>query len=125
MRVLQMMASVAVLWVASVSASTAGPCSAGIDAMQSRVDARLEANAAAGPTAKEGVAATTDVQPTPRSIAAAEERLGEVSPQMVEAIGQAMQRARAADGAGDKSACEQALADAQRALGPSPGTKPR
>jgi hypothetical protein len=56
-------------------------------------------------------------QPTPRSIAAAEERLGEVSQKAVEAARQAMVRARAADSAGDKNACEQALADVQRAIG--------
>jgi len=86
--------------------------------MQARIDARLEAKAAAGPTAKEGVPAGMSMQPTPRSIAAAEERLGDISPQTAEAAGQAMARARAADAAGDKSACEQALADAQRTIGP-------
>ena len=108
----------ALAFVASISTSYAGPCSNDIDRMQGRIDAKLEAKAAAGPTAREGVSAGMSDQPTPRSIAAAEEKLGDVSPQMVEAVGQAMARARAADSAGDKSACEQALADAQRALGP-------
>jgi hypothetical protein len=36
----------------------------------------------------------------------------------VQAVTAAMSRARAADGAGDQKACEQALADAQRSLGP-------
>jgi len=108
----------ALAFVASISTSYAGPCSNDIDRMQGRIDAKLEAKAAAGPTAREGVSAGMSDQPTPRSIAAAEEKLGDVSPQMVEAVGQAMARARTADSAGDKSACEQALADAQRALGP-------
>jgi hypothetical protein len=103
---------------ASASTTYAGPCSNQIDAMQARIDAKLEAKAASGPTAKEGVAAGMSVQPTPRSIATAEEKLGDISRQTVEALGQAMARARAADAAGDKSACEQALADAQRAIGP-------
>jgi hypothetical protein len=103
---------------ATASTTYAGPCSNQIDAVQARFDAKLEAKAAAGPTAKQGVAAGMSVQPTPRSIEAAEEKLGDISPQTVEAVGQAMARARAADTAGDKSACEQALADAQRALGP-------
>jgi hypothetical protein len=51
-------------------------------------------------------------------MATVEERLGEISPQTVDAVAQAMARARAADDADDKNACEQALADAQRALGP-------
>jgi hypothetical protein len=109
-------ASVALL--ASTPASYAGPCSHEIDRVQAQVDARLEAKAAAGPAARESTAATMNRQPTPGSIAAAEERLGEVSPQKVEAVAAAMARAREADSAGDKSACEQALADAQRAIGP-------
>jgi len=52
-------------------------------------------------------------------IAAAEEKLGEVSPQTVDAVRQAMLRARAADSAGDKNACEQVLVEVQRALAPS------
>jgi len=103
---------------ASASATHAGPCSDQIDAMQVRIDAKLEAKAASGSTAKEGVPAGMGVQPTPRSIAAAEEKLGDIPPQTVEVVGQAMARARAADAAGDKSACEQALAGAQRAIGP-------
>ena len=50
--------------------------------------------------------------------AAAEAKLGDVSPQRVKAIKAAMARARKADIAGNQSACEKALADAQRALGP-------
>ena len=60
----------------------------------------------------------THVQPTPRSIGAAEEKPGEVSAETVAAVRQAMLRARAADSAGDKNACEQALAEVQRAIGP-------
>jgi hypothetical protein len=112
--VLLVMAALAV----SISPANAGPCSSAIDAVQARIDAALEAEAAAGPTAKEGVAAGMSVQPTPRSIAAAEEKLGDLSPQKIDAVTQAMTRARAADNAGDNSACEQALADAQRQLGP-------
>ena len=100
----------AIAFIASVSASYAGPCMDDIDKMQARIDAKLEAKAAAGPTGRQ-VGASTHVQPTPRSIAAAEEKLGEVSAETVAAVRQAMLRARAADSAGDKNACEQALAD--------------
>ena len=86
--------------------------------MQTRIDAKLAANAAAGPTARQGAGVGGHVQPTPRSIAAAEVSLGEVSPETFNAVRQAMERARAADSAGDKNACEQALAEAQRAIGP-------
>jgi hypothetical protein len=54
----------------TASTTYAGPCSDQIDAMQARIEAKLEAKAAAGPTAKEGVLATMNMQPTPASIAA-------------------------------------------------------
>jgi hypothetical protein len=108
----------AITFAASISASYAGPCADEISKMQARIDAKLEAKAATGPSAREGAGAGMSHQPTPRSMAAAEERLGELSPQTVEVVRQAMLRARAADSAGDKNACAQALADAQRAIGP-------
>ena len=46
-----------------------------------------------------------------------EEKLGEVSAETIAAVRQAV-RAHAADSAGDKNACEQALAEVQRAIGP-------
>ena len=107
----------AIAFAAAISASHAGPCSDEISNMQARIDAKLEAKAAAGPTGRQ-VGASTHVQPTPRSIAAAEEKLGEVSAETVAAVRQAMLRARAADSAGDKNACEQALAEVQRAIAP-------
>ena len=103
---------------ASMSASYAGPCSHEIDRVQAEIDAKLEAKTAAGPSARESTAATMHRQPTPGSIAAAETRLGDVSSQKVEAVAAAMARAREADHAGNQSACEQALVDVQRALGP-------
>ena len=57
-------------------------------------------------------------QPTPHSMAEAEARLGQLSPETVAAVRQAMLGARSADGAGDNTACEQALAEVERALGP-------
>ena len=49
---------------------------------------------------------------------AAEEKLGDISAQTVAAVGEGMAQARAADAAGNASACEKALADVQRVLGP-------
>ena len=103
---------------ASMSASYAGPCSQEIDRVQTEIDAKLGARAAAGPSARESTAAKMHRQPTPGSIAAAETRLGDVSSQKVEAVAAAMARAREADDAGHQSACEQALVDVQRALDP-------
>jgi hypothetical protein len=102
---------------ASISASYAGPCWDDISAVQSKIDAMLEAKAAAGPPATAEAMAGTSPQPTPRSLETVEERMGEISPERVNAIRQAMARARAADDAGDKAACERALADVQRTLG--------
>ena len=107
-----------VIIAASISSARAGPCSPEIDSMQARIDARLEAKAAAGPGAKESAGALVDRQPTPGSIARAEESLGEVSTETVAAVKQAMGHAHAADSAGDKNACEQALAEVQRLMGP-------
>ena len=114
----QLLVACAAALAASMPASYAGPCSHEIDRVQAEIDARLETKAAAGPSARESTAATMHRQPTPGSIAAAEVRLGDVSPQKVEAVLAAMARAREADQAGHQSACEQALADVQRALGP-------
>jgi hypothetical protein len=100
---------------ASISCAHAGPCSPEIESIQSRVDARLQANAAHG--LMESSDALKHRQPTPSSIAQAEERLREVSAQMAAPVKQAMDRARAADSAGDKNACEQALADVQHLIG--------
>jgi hypothetical protein len=50
-------------------------------------------------------------------LVAAEEKLGDVSAQTVAVVGEGMARARAAEAAGDASACEKALADVQRVVG--------
>jgi hypothetical protein len=86
--------------------------------MRARVDARLDAIAGAGRTAPESAGTLMHHQPTASSVAAAEEKLGELSPERIEAVRAAMARARAADAAGDKTACERALAEAQALIGP-------
>jgi hypothetical protein len=106
----------ATVLAASMATSHAGPCAEEIDRMQAKVDAKIEAIAAAGPEARESVAATMNRQPTPASIAAAEERLDEGA--RAERALAAMRQARAADEIGDSSACDQALEDARRAIGP-------
>jgi hypothetical protein len=116
MTIRRSLATVAVVLAASTSASYASPCSEAIDRMQAKIDAKLEAATAAGPSAAENTAATMHRQPTPRSIATAEIKLGDVSKEQAEAVGAAMVRAREADRVGDQSACEQALSDAERTL---------
>ena len=107
----------AIAFAASISASYAGPCTDDIDKMQARIDAKVHGMAATGPTGRQA-GASTHVQPTPRSIGAAEAKLGAVPAETVAAVRQAMLRARAADSAGDKNACEQALAEVQTAIRP-------
>jgi hypothetical protein len=50
-------------------------------------------------------------------MAATEEKLGEISPETIELVDQAMGRARAADSVGDNVACKEALADVERVIG--------
>ena len=102
--------------VASVAASHAGPCAAQIEAVQAQVDARSAAIAAAGPVGRESTAALLHREPTPGSIARAEESLGEGA--SVEKALSALERAREADRAGNEGSCEQALTEARRAIGP-------
>ena len=116
MTVCRSLTMVAAILAASTSASYAGPCSEAIDRMQAKIDAKLEAATAAGPPAVESTAATMHRQPTPRSIASAEVRLGDVSKEQAKAVGAAMSRAREADRVDDQSGCEQALSDAERIL---------
>jgi hypothetical protein len=108
----------AALLAASISASQAGPCSADIDAMQARVDAKLEAVAASGRFAPQSISAGMSDQPTPHSIAAAEVRLGEINRVTARTIRRAMARARAADAADKERRCQRELAVVQRMLGP-------
>ncbi len=108
----------AMMAIASLSPSLAGPCSVDVARIQDRVDRYLEAKAAAGPRAVEAVTALLHRQPTPASVAAAEEKLGELDVRGFEPIAEGMRRARAADLAGDATACEQALVDVQLAIGP-------
>jgi hypothetical protein len=108
----------AVAIAASTSTAHAGPCTPDIDRMQARVDARLAAKSAAGPSAKESTEARVHRQPTPGSIARAEESLREMSAETAAAVKRALDRARTADKANDRNVCQQALAEVQRLMGP-------
>ena len=118
MNIRRLVMACAAVFAALMSVSHAGPCSQRIARVQAQFDAKLQANAAAGPSARESVAATMNRQPTPESIAAAEAKLGEIPQATVEAVEAGIARARDADRIGDESTCEQALTDVQRILGP-------
>jgi hypothetical protein len=102
--------------VVSISVSYADPCSQEIDRFRAEIDAKQRSNAAAGLSAPESTAATSHRQPTQRSVGAAESQLGEVSPEKLQAVMSAVDRASEADRAGDQIACEAAMADAWRAF---------
>jgi len=107
----------AAVFAGSMSTSYADPCSKEIDRVQAKIDAQLEAAAAAGSSGAESTGATLHHQPTPESIAAAEGRLGELSPDQATAVFAAMRRARDANKAGNQNACEQALNEVNHILG--------
>ncbi|EIM28540.1 hypothetical protein [Microvirga lotononidis] len=97
-----------------IQQSQAGPCTQEIDGAQAQVDARIDSAAGAGRAGPESTAALLRRQPTPASIAAAEQKLGEGKPE--EAALAALARARAADAAGDRAGCDEALAMVRKAL---------
>ena len=98
------------------SAGLAGPCSSEVERVQAKIDAFLEARADAGPRARESTIALLHRQPTTASIAAAEERLGELNTSAFEAITLSMTVARAADRLGDDNTCKRALANTESAI---------
>ncbi|QRM36207.1 hypothetical protein JO965_46400 (plasmid) [Microvirga sp. VF16] len=96
------------------TSARAGPCAAEIDQLQAAVDARIDTTAGTGRTARESTAATAHRQPTPGSVAQAEQSLGEGSGygQVLASLAQAID----ADQAGDATSCERALGEARSAL---------
>lgn len=99
-----------------IQPSLAGPCTAQIDQAQAQLDKRIEAVAAAGRTGKQSDAAQMHRQPTPGSIATAEQKLGEGT--SLEPALTALALARKADAANDKAGCDNALAEVKRVVGP-------
>ena len=85
--------------------------------MQAKIDARLNALAAAGPSTGQSVGAQMHRQPTPGSIANVERKLGELSVDTIKKVNDAMLRAHNADIAGDKSGCGSALVEVEREIG--------
>ena len=114
----QRLTALLLMLTASMTVVYAGPCTDEIDRMETRINAKLGAVARTVPQAVQSPQAGMHHQPTPRSVATAESRLGGLSPDIVEAAHAAMSRAHEADRAGDQSACEQALAEVQRLIGP-------
>ncbi|HEY1864771.1 MAG TPA: hypothetical protein VGG77_14050 [Roseiarcus sp.] len=94
----------------------AGPCTDRIYQADLDVAKLLHSAAAQGRTAPESAFATMHRQPTPGSVASAEQQAGALSTEEVQAITEAMDEARHADDEGDSAGCEKALSDVDRML---------
>jgi hypothetical protein len=98
------------------AAARAGPCTGQIYDADLAISKRLDAAAARGKAAPESQGALLHRQPTPLSVAGAEEKAGDLSESEVKAITAFMDEARKADALGDAAACGKAIADAERML---------
>jgi hypothetical protein len=90
----------------------AGPCEHSIARVQAQVDAAIEKNAGTHGWAPESLDATRGRQPTPRSLAAVEDRYSLVFTEALDSL----DRARAADRIGDMAACNRELARVRAVL---------
>ena len=105
------------MWTAT---SYAGPCANEIYQADVAIGKRLNAAAAAGKPGIESNFATMNRQPTPGSVARAEEKVGDLSATEAQTVEQDMAAARKADAGNDQAGCEKALADVRRILGVLP-----
>ena len=94
----------------------AGPCTDRIYQTGVDVAKLLNSAAAQGRTQPQSTFATMHRQPTPGSIASAEQEAGDLTPEEAQAVTEAMDEARHADDEGDRAACEKALSDVDRIL---------
>ena len=99
----------------STQPSRAGPCAQDIDRAWAQVDAKIHARIATGRSAPENVIGLLHHQPTLSSIAAAEKALDQGWAPVELAVA-ALARAREADQAGDRNACDQTLAQVQHTI---------
>ncbi len=95
----------------------AGPCADEIYQADIAINKRLDEIAANGKAGTESTFATMHRQPTPATIAGAEEKAGDVSASGVQDVRKFMAEARQADDAGDQAGCEKALAEARTIVG--------
>lgn len=116
MIVRQAAAAAGMALILGASAAHAGPCTDRIYQTDLDVAKLLDSAAAQGRTAAESAFATMHRQPTPGSVASAEQQAGDLTADEVQAITEAMDVARHADDAGDRAGCEKALSDVDRML---------
>lgn len=96
----------------AASPAHAASCKPSIARIQAQVDATIEKNAGSHGWEPESLGATRGYQPTPRSLAAVEDRYG---PDFTNAL-DSLDRARDADRTGDMAACKRELARARAVL---------
>jgi hypothetical protein len=109
----------AAAWAAlmlGATAAHAGPCTDRIYETDLEVAKLLDSAAAQGRPAPESTFATMHRQPTPGSVATAEQQAGDLTADELEAITEAMDVARHADDSNDRAGCEKALSDVDRML---------
>jgi hypothetical protein len=94
----------------------AATCRDLIGGVQAQVDAAIDRRAADGPWQPESLRALRSHQPTPQSVAAAQ---GAGSSALIQAL-EALNRARAADSAGDAGRCRAELSTAQHLIASLP-----
>jgi hypothetical protein len=94
----------------------AGPCTDRIYQADLDVAKLLNSTAAQGRPATQTAFATMHRQPTPGSIASAEQQAGDLPSEEAQAITEAMDVARHDDEEGDREGCEKALSDVDRML---------
>jgi len=99
-----------------VAPAYAGPCTDRIYQADLAVEKLLDAAAANSAPAPQSSFATMHRQPTPGTIASAEEKAGGLSSAQVEAITEKLDAARDADDKGDRPTCEKALDEVDRML---------
>jgi hypothetical protein len=113
---LELLALTVVAVASSTQPSRADSCSHDIDRAWVQVNGKIQARSAAGRSIPQSTIALLHRQPTRSSVAAAEEMLVDVWLPMETAVA-ALSRAREADRANDRIACEEALAEVQRVIG--------
>ena len=102
--------------ILGAAAAHAGPCTDRIYQTDLDVAKVLDSAAAQGRPAAESTFATMHRQPTPGSVASAEQQAGDLTSEEAQAITEAMDEARHADDEGDREGCEKALGDVDRML---------
>jgi hypothetical protein len=97
--------------IAATAPAYAGPCTGRIYEANLAISKVLNSAAARAGTARQTAFATMHRQPTPSSIATAEQQEGVLTDEETQAITEDMDEARRADGEGDLDRCQKALDD--------------